>query len=75
MPELLAAAPIEGRAFNLNATTFFLGREVIAPRKSKRMPLWRQWVFALMSRNAQSVNLFYRIPTNRVVELGMQIDI
>jgi len=75
VPELLAAAPIEGRAFNLNATTFFLGREVIAPRKSKRMPLWRQWVFALMSRNAQSVNLFYRIPTNRVVELGMQIDI
>jgi KUP system potassium uptake protein len=75
VPELLATAPIVSRRFNLQATMFFLGRGVIDARKSKLMSFRRQWVFALMSRNAQSVNSFYRIPTNRVVELGMQIEI
>ncbi len=75
VPELLAAAPIDGPPFNLNATTFFLSRELVVPAKSKNMMLWRQWVFALLSRNAQSANSFYRIPANRVIELGMQIDL
>jgi len=46
----------------------------VVPVKSPLMPRWRQWIFALMSRNAQSAGSFYRIPTNRVVELGMQIE-
>jgi KUP system potassium uptake protein len=75
VPELLAATPIEGSKFNLSQTTFFLSREVMVPAKSRLMSRWRQWVFALLSRNAQSANSFYRIPTNRVVELGMQIEI
>ncbi len=75
VPELLAAAPIDGPPFNLNATTFFLSRELVVPAKSKNMMLWRQWLFALLSRNAQSANSFYRIPANRVIELGMQIDL
>ena len=74
VPELLAAAPLVGPPFNLAETTFFLGREVVVPVKSPLMPRWRQWIFALMSRNAQSAGSFYRIPTNRVVELGMQIE-
>jgi KUP system potassium uptake protein len=75
VPELLAAAPLAGPDFNLNQTTFFLGREVVVPVKSPLMSRWRQWIFALMSRNAQSAGSFYRIPTNRVVELGMQIEL
>lgn len=75
VPELLAAAPIDGAPFNLHNTTFFLSREAVALAKSKRMSLWRQWLFAVMSRNAQSANSFYRIPPNRVIELGMQIEI
>jgi KUP system potassium uptake protein len=39
------------------------------------MRRWRQWLFAVMSRNAQSAGSFYRIPANRVVELGMQVEI
>jgi len=74
VPELLAAAPLFGEPFNLNQTSFFLGREVVMPVKSPLMSRWRQWIFALMSRNAQSAGSFYRIPTNRVVELGMQIE-
>lgn len=75
VPELLASTPIAGAKFNLQQTTFFLSREVVVPVKSALMSRWRQWIFALMSRNAQSANSFYRIPTNRVVELGMQIEI
>jgi KUP system potassium uptake protein len=75
VPELLAAAPLLGEPYNLNQTTFFLGREVVVPVKSPHMSRWRQWIFALMSRNAQSAGSFYRIPTNRVVELGMQIEL
>ena len=75
VPELLAGAAIDGPAFNLNDTTFFLSREVVAPTRSKAMMRWRQWVFALLSRNAQSANSFYRIPANRVIELGMLIEL
>jgi len=75
VPELLTAPGIEGPPFNLNNTTFFLSREVVAPHRSTLMTRWRQWLFALLSRNAQSANSFYRIPANRVIELGMQIEL
>jgi len=75
VPDLLAAAPVEGPPVTMPTTTFFLSREVLAPRRSKLMSRWRQWLFALLSRNAQSANTFYRIPANRVIELGMQIEI
>jgi len=75
VPELLAAAPIDGVSLDINKTTFFMSRETIVPTKSKSMVRWRQWVFAMMSRNAQSASTFYRIPANRVVELGMQVEI
>ena len=60
---------------NLAATTFFLSRETVVPNSSVTMSRWRQWLFALMSRNAQSASSFYRIPANRVVELGMQVEL
>jgi KUP system potassium uptake protein len=75
VPELLAAAPLVGEPINLHRTTFFLSRETIVPTRSGSMVRWRQWLFAVMSRNAQSAGSFYRIPANRVVELGMQVEI
>jgi KUP system potassium uptake protein len=72
---LLAAAPIDGAPLNLNNTTFFLSRETVVPKSSTSMARWRQWLFALMARNAQSASSFYRIPANRVVELGMQVEL
>ena len=74
VPELLAAATLEGEPIKLHKTTFFLSRETILPNRSPSMSRWRQWLFALMSRNAQSAGSFYRIPANRVVELGMQVE-
>jgi KUP system potassium uptake protein len=76
VPELLAAAPFEGEPVKLHKTTFFLSRETIVPTtKSHSMVRWRKWLFAVMSRNAQSASSFYRIPANRVVELGMQVEL
>jgi KUP system potassium uptake protein len=75
VPELLAKAPIDGEPVKLHKTTFFLSRETVLPNSSPAMARWRQWLFALMSRNAQSASSFYRIPANRVVELGMQVEL
>lgn len=75
VPELLAAAQLDGQPVSLHKTTFFLSRETIVPTCSASMSRWRQWLFALMSRNAQPASSFYRIPANRVVELGMQVEI
>ncbi len=54
-------------------TTFFLSRETLIPSKKPGMAIWRERLFALMSRNALRPTDFFRIPPNRVVELGMQI--
>ena len=57
-------------------TTFFLGRENLIPREdADGMALWREKLFALMSRNARSATSFFRLPPNRVVELGAQIEL
>jgi KUP system potassium uptake protein len=56
-------------------TTYFLGREtlIVTPRDSG-MATWREKIFASMTRNAESASRFFRLPPNRVVELGAQIE-
>ncbi len=75
VPELLHGTILDGEPIQIHKTTFFLSRETVVPKTSSSMPRWRQWLFALMTRNAQSAASFYRIPANRVVELGMQVEI
>ncbi|HEV8661412.1 MAG TPA: potassium transporter Kup [Thermoanaerobaculia bacterium] len=57
-------------------TTYFLGREtlIVTPRPSG-MATWREKIFASMMRNAESAARFFRLPPNRVVELGAQIEL
>jgi KUP system potassium uptake protein len=61
--------------FEPEDTTFFLSRETIIPSNKPGMWLWREKLFAYMSRNAQRATAFFHLPANRVVELGMQIEI
>ncbi|SPE56628.1 putative potassium transport system protein kup [Verrucomicrobia bacterium] len=75
VPDLLAAAHLNGDPIDLQKTTFFLSRETIVPTRSAHMSRWRQWIFAVMARNAQPASSFYRIPASRVVELGMQVEL
>ena len=75
LPRALQVPNSLGIEFAMMETSFFLSRQTIVPTKSPGMALWREKLFAAMSRNASSATEFFRIPTNRVVELGTQIEI
>jgi KUP system potassium uptake protein len=63
-------APVE-----MMETSFFLGRETIVPNRVPAMTLWRQVLFMWMFRNADTATDYFKLPTNRVVELGTQIEL
>jgi KUP system potassium uptake protein len=75
VPRALDGLKIGGRKFDMMDTTFFLGRETLIPKGALGMSVWRERLFALMSRNATSAMAFFRLPPNRVVELGAQIEL
>jgi KUP system potassium uptake protein len=74
VPELLKLAEAHGFKTALAETTFFLGRETLVPTLHSRLSFWRKALFSFLSRNAQSATAFFRLPPNRVVELGEQIE-
>jgi KUP system potassium uptake protein len=73
--EVLREAAAKGLEVAPNEATYFLSRETVVPSRNPGMARWREHLFSLMSRNAQSATTFFRIPANRVVELGMQVEI
>jgi len=75
IPELLTACKGKGLDLPPNQVTYFLSRETIIPTKRPGMVLWREWLFRVMAQNAQSATAYFRLPANRVVELGMQVEI
>ena len=75
VPGALAAAGQRELPIAVEQTTFFLGMETILSTEREGMPRWRERLFAVMSRNAQRATTFFRIPPERVVELGMQIEL
>jgi KUP system potassium uptake protein len=75
VPAALALPNKLGLEFEMMTTSFFMSRQTIVPTQARGMALWREKLFAAMSRNAGSATDFFRIPTNRVVELGTQIEI
>ena len=56
-------------------TSYYLGRETLLTTGSSKMARWRKWLFAFISRNARPATAYFGLPANRVVELGMQIDL
>lgn len=75
LPKALEGCGEKGLDFDLNRTSFFLSREVVVPKLAPPMALWREIYFIWMLRNAQSATDFFRLPTNRVVELGTLVEI
>jgi KUP system potassium uptake protein len=61
--------------FEMMQTSFFLSRQTLLPSEHPGMALWREKLFAWMMRNAATPMEFFRLPTNRVVELGSQVEI
>jgi KUP system potassium uptake protein len=76
IPRDLAETTTCGEPFNMMTTSFFLGRQkLIASKKAPGMSLWREKLFAWMLKNSESAMEFFKLPTNRVIELGSQLQI
>ncbi|HEX9943273.1 MAG TPA: potassium transporter Kup [Thermoanaerobaculia bacterium] len=75
VPEVLKLLKETGLELDEMTTTFFLSRENLIPSRKPGMALWRETLFAAMTRNAQRPPEFFHIPVNRVVELGMQVQL
>ncbi|NTV94580.1 MAG: potassium transporter Kup [Thiobacillus sp.] len=74
VPRALAECPC-GLGFDMMETTFFYSRENLIPTRGEGMAIWREHVFAALARSAASPMTYFRIPANRVIELGTQIEI
>jgi KUP system potassium uptake protein len=59
----------------VSQASYFLGREVLVPGMAPKMSWWRRALFLVMARNAVPATEFFRIPSDRVVELGVRITI
>jgi KUP system potassium uptake protein len=76
IPRDLTGITTCGEPFNMMSTSFFLGRQkLITSTRHPGMALWREKLFAWMLKNSESAMEFFRLPTNRVVELGSQLQI
>lgn len=75
VPEGLKQMERCGGKFDMMQTSFFLSRQTLLPSDKPGMPIWREKIFAWMLRNSATAMEFFRLPTNRVVELGSQVRI
>jgi KUP system potassium uptake protein len=76
IPADLARVETCGESFNMMSTSFFLGRQKLVPTKAQPgMALWREKLFAWMVKSSESAMEFFKLPTNRVIELGSQLRI
>jgi KUP system potassium uptake protein len=76
IPVALTLCSARGLPFDMMDTTFFLSREtIVATERRPGMALWRDKLFAFMSRNALPATAFFDIPGNRLIELGAQVEI
>jgi KUP system potassium uptake protein len=73
--EVLAECGRKGLVFAIEATTFFIGRETLLASERPGMPIWREKLFALMSRNTPRITTTFNIPTEQVIEVGVQVEL
>ena len=74
LPGLLDRLGPKPLSFPRMATSYFLGRETLIPTKRPGMALWREHLFAWMTRNSASASQFFSLPANQVIELGAQVE-
>ena len=75
LPRSLEELRDQGVAFDPMQSSYFLSREVLVRATIPRMPIWRLSLFLVMARNAVTTTEFFRIPSDRVVELGVRVAI
>jgi KUP system potassium uptake protein len=75
VPRALAEARAYGLAVDIETATFFIGHETLMPAEHPGLGKWRTWLYITLASGALSPARFYRLPPNRVVELGTQTTI
>jgi KUP system potassium uptake protein len=75
VPKLLSRLDLCDGGFDMMQTSFFLSRQTLIASAKPGMAIWREKLFAWMLRNASTAMEFFKLPTNRVVELGSQVEI
>ena len=75
IPRELEALAELGIPYEPMQTSYFLGRETVVAAAVPKMSRWRQWLFVVLSRNSLPATEFFRIPSDRVVELGVKVAI
>jgi len=75
VPKALALGRRRGIKFDIMSTSFFLNRRSFKSDPKRGMPVWQEKLFVALTRNAADATSFYRLPTNRVIELGQQLVI
>jgi KUP system potassium uptake protein len=61
--------------FHLSDPTFFMGREILVPGTGLELPFWRKILFTYMAQNSASATVYFKLPIDRVIEVGMQIEL
>jgi len=75
VPVLLEHCAVQGLEFDTMDTSFFVSRETLIPAVAPGMAMWRERLFVSMSKMAVKATDFFHVPTNRVVELGTQVEL
>jgi KUP system potassium uptake protein len=75
IPKLLDMCGTHGLEFSMMETSFFIARQTVISAPGGGMATWREHLFVTMSRNARDAADYYKIPPNRVIELGTQVEI
>ena len=75
MPEILEQVSAKGVEIDIYSTSFFLGRETLFATGPAPMAQWRKKMFIFMSRNAWNATSYFKLPPDRVVELGNQVEL
>ncbi len=75
LPRELEECRVYGLEMDMMDTSFFIGKESVIPKPNSEMALWREKLFVAMFRNAGSITTYFKLPPNRVVELGAQVTL
>ena len=74
VPDLLKICEERGLKFDMERATFFLGRETLIASNFTEMPKWQEKIFAFMAQNAQRATDYFKIPSERAIEIGIVVD-
>jgi KUP system potassium uptake protein len=75
LPQALITCKTAGLGFEPSETSWFLSRAAVVPKKGQGMALWRERLFAVMLHNVGNIAAFFKLPANRVIEVGARVEL